>query len=164
MNIELIFQNEQERVDVTKNHETLIKTVIEKTLEEQGFLRDCSLSVTITDNENIRDINREYRNIDLPTDVLSFPVLEFDEFRNPIENIGDVYEGKILLGDIVVSFERAMEQSEEYGHSFERELGFLICHSVLHLLGHDHENDDERKIMRKHEEAVLSLIKLTRGD
>ena len=155
MNIELIFQNEQEKVDVSKNHEALIKTVIEKTLEEQGFLRDCSLSVTITDNENIRDINREYRNIDLPTDVLSFPVLEFDEFRNPIENIGDVFEGKILLGDIVVSFERASEQSE---------LGFLMCHSVLHLLGHDHENDDERKIMRKHEEAVLSLIKLTRGD
>ena len=99
--------------------------------------------------------------MDRSTDVLSFPVLEFDGGELE-ESCGDVFEGKYILGDVVLSLERAREQSIEYGHSFEREVGFLVCHSVLHLLGHDHETDGEREVMRRHEEATLEKLGLTR--
>ena len=159
---EIIIENEQCKIEFNKAHEQLIETVIKGALAEQGFDRDCFVSVTVVNNDAIRTINAEHRNIDSATDVLSFPVLEFSEDGDIIFDSGDVYEGKTILGDIVLSFERAKEQSEEFGHSFEREIGFLICHSILHLLGHDHESDDEREIMRTHEEKILASLDLTR--
>ena len=159
---EIIIENEQDKIDFTPDHEELIRKVVDGALAEQGFEEDSFVSVTVVDNEAIREINAEHRNIDSATDVLSFPVLEFDEDGNVIADSGDVYEGKIILGDIVLSFPRAMEQSEDFGHSFEREVGFLVCHSVLHLLGHDHEDDDERAIMREREEKILESLGLTR--
>lgn len=162
MIIEIAIENEQEVLGFDKTHEALIQTVINAALDEQGFDNDCFVSVTVVDNDAIREINNEHRNIDSATDVLSFPVLEFDENGNIVEDCGDMYDGKIILGDIVISFERALEQSKDYGHSFEREVGFLVCHSVLHLLGYDHENDDERIVMRKHEEQILENLGLNR--
>lgn len=161
MNTEITIENEQEKIQFDEKLKNLIITVVNAALTEQEFLHDCEVSVTTVDNERIHEINKEFRNIDRATDVLSFPVLEFEN-GELIENCGDVYEGKYILGDIVLSLERAKEQSEEYGHSFEREVGFLVCHSILHLLGHDHENDDEREKMRRHEEIVLEKLGLTR--
>jgi len=161
MEIIAVIENEQDKKEFTSVHEKLISDVIEATLKHESFMHDCFVSVTLVDNESIREINFEQRNIDSATDVLSFPVLEFEDGKM-IENTGDYFEGKLILGDIVVSLERAMEQSIEYGHSYERELGYLVCHSVLHLLGYDHEDEEEREIMRQKEEASLEMLSLTR--
>ncbi|MBQ8526803.1 MAG: rRNA maturation RNase YbeY [Clostridia bacterium] len=162
MTTEIIIENEQDIINFTPEHEALITKVINGALDEQSVDFDCFVSVTVVDNEAIREINNEHRNIDSATDVLSFPVLEFDENGDIIPDSGDVYEGKTILGDIVLSFQRALEQSEDFGHSFEREVGFLVCHSVLHLLGYDHEDDSERAVMREHEETILDSLGLTR--
>ena len=161
MQIAIDILNEQDRINITEDCVKLIEDVIRAALAHEGFNRDCFVSVTLTDNDNIRIINNEQRAIDSATDVLSFPVLEFEN-GEIVENIGDYYEDKLILGDIVLSVERAEEQRIEFGHSFDRELGYLICHSVLHLLGYDHENDAEREIMRSKEEETLETLSLTR--
>ena len=103
-----------------------------------GFIRDCDISVTVTDNIHIHELNREYRGVDRPTDVLSFPMYSFTDDDMPEEG-----PAPVVLGDIVISAERAKEQAVEYGHSFQREISFLTVHSVLHLLGYDHEVSEE---------------------
>lgn len=153
--------NEQDKIEITEKTEELISSVILKTLDCEDFEHDCYVAVTLTDNENIRIINNEQRSIDSATDVLSFPVLEYED-GEIIAGVGDYYEDKLILGDIVLSVERAIEQSEEFGHSVEREIGYLVCHSVLHLLGYDHENEEEREVMRKKEENTLERLSLTR--
>ena len=161
MNIVIDFTDEQDKIDFTEEYELLCKKVIEKTLECEFFDNDACVFVTLTDNENIRLINNEQRGIDRETDVLSFPVLEFEDGKM-LDCVGDYYEDKLILGDIVLSLEKAGEQSIEYGHSFEREMCYLICHSVLHLLGYDHETEEEREQMRSKEEKTLELLSLTR--
>ncbi len=158
---EITIQNEQEKIKTDKELENLICSVINKTIEEENFKYEAIVSVTVTDNESIHKLNAEHRNIDRETDVLSFPVLEFNGGDAVIDS-GDMFDGKVILGDIVLSAEKALEQSREYGHSFEREVGFLVCHSTLHLLGYDHINDDERAVMRQKEEHTLEILKLTR--
>lgn len=145
--------NEQERVKFTLSYKRLIKRAIEETLEEEGFERPCEVSVTLVDNEAIRDMNRESRGIDRATDVLSFPI--FDE---------DFDDGEAaILGDIVLSLEKAEEQAEAYGHSMEREIAFLTVHSMLHLLGYDHEEGKaEESEMFALQEKILTKMKLTR--
>ena len=162
MTVDIYSQNEQDKIPVSEQLETMIEDVIKETLKSENFASDCMVSVTLTDNENIREINNEQRNIDSATDVLSFPVLEFEN-GELVENVGDVFEDRLILGDIVVSLERAKQQCEEFGHSFEREVGYLVCHSVLHLLGYDHEDEAERTVMRKKEENVMSRMMLSRG-
>lgn len=162
MTVDIYSQNEQDKIPVSEQLETMIEDVIKETLKSENFASDCMVSVTLTDNENIREINNEQRNIDSATDVLSFPVLEFEN-GELVENIGDVFEDRLILGDIVVSLERAKQQCEEFGHSFEREVGYLVCHSVLHLLGYDHEDEAERAVMREKEENVMSKMMLSRG-
>ena len=161
MNTKITIKNTQNKIQIKFKHRCLIKKVIKQTLIEQNFDKKSIVSVTITDNENIKIINKEFRNIDRATDVLSFPVVEFINGEMD-DNSGDYYRDKLILGDIVLSAEKALEQSKEYGHSFEREMGFLVCHSVLHLLGYDHEEESERKVMRDHEEKVLDILRLTR--
>ena len=161
MNTEITLENEQDKINCDEKLEKLICDVVNAAIEEQNFEHDCMVSVTLVDNERIHEINREFRGVDRSTDVLSFPVLEFDGGELE-ESCGDVFEGKYILGDVVLSLERAREQCIEYGHSFEREVGFLVCHSILHLLGHDHETDGEREVMRRHEEATLEKLGLTR--
>lgn len=162
MTVDIYSQNEQDKIPVSEQLETMIEDVIKETLKSENFASDCMVSVTLTDNENIREINNEQRNIDSATDVLSFPVLEFEN-GELVENVGDVFEDRLILGDIVVSLERAKQQCEEFGHSFEREVGYLVCHSVLHLLGYDHEDEAERAVMREKEENVMSKMMLLRG-
>ncbi len=160
--INLLWENEQSKIDVTDEHVDIIKKCIEATLENENVEYDCEVSLTITDNASIREINSETRNIDSPTDVLSFPMLDaMDGFFEPYEE--DFSDDFLVLGDIVLSFERAYEQSNEYGHSFLREIGFLTVHSTLHLLGYDHETskEDEEKMFAKQEE-ILNKINLMR--
>lgn len=118
---------------------------------------DVEVSVTFVDNQAIRDLNREHRGMDKPTDVLSFSQLEGEE-----ETI-ELPEGELLpLGDIVISLERCAEQATDYGHSFERELGFLVAHGMLHLLGFDHQTPEEEADMMARTEAVLAELGLRR--
>jgi probable rRNA maturation factor len=114
------------------------------------------ISVTFVDMEEIHQLNRDYREVDSPTDVLSFP--QFDDLNDLPE------DGEIALGDVVICKEKAEEQAEEFGHSFEREIIYLFVHSVLHLLGYDHMDEDEKKIMRRREEEVMTELGITRGE
>ena len=119
----------------------LIENVISEALKYEGVSDNTEISVTIVDNEEIRKINNKFRNIDRATDVLSFPLIDFD--NEDLPNDGS----KIYLGDIIISIERAKEQANEYGHSLDREVGFLTAHSMLHLLGYDHMVPEEEKVM-----------------
>ena len=161
--VELIIENEQNKEEFTTEISSLIQTVCEKVMETEECDFDAQISLTLTDNEYIRQINYEHRGRDRPTDVLSFPMLEFDENGDKIENEFEYDEDMIMLGDIVISMERAREQSIEFGHSFTRELAFLTAHSMLHLLGYDHVDDEEgERIMCQKQEAVLGELGITR--
>ena len=161
MNTEIFFEDTQDKHLVDEELQQLVQNVAETALEHEGFNKKSEISVLFVDNEQIREINNDFRQIDSATDVLSFPMLSFDGTK-VVDDIGDSYLGTVVLGDIVLSLERAAAQAEEYGHSFEREVGFLVCHSVLHLLGYDHEEESERAVMREKEEAILEKIGLTR--
>ena len=149
----VILSNEQNKVKLTFTLKRLIKKAIATALEYESFSRSAEISVTVVDNEAIRKINAEHRGIDRPTDVLSFPM--FDE---------DFDDGEdAVLGDIVLSLEKAVEQAEAYGHSLKREVAFLTVHSVLHLLGFDHEEGEaEESEMFATQEEILAIMKLTR--
>jgi probable rRNA maturation factor len=152
MRLKIYFQNSQEKYRVTYELQMLVRRAVLASLSSEGYDRDCEVSVTFTDNEGIRAINREFRDIDSPTDVLSFPMDETEE------SIG----GQIAeLGDIVLSVERAHEQAHEFGHSYEREIAFLCAHSVLHLLGYDHETSDkDEQVMREKQRNIMKMLKL----
>lgn len=132
----------------------LIENVISEALKYEGVSDNTEISVTIVDNEEIRKINNKFRNIDRATDVLSFPLIDFD--NEDLPNDGS----KIYLGDIIISIERAKEQANEYGHSLDREVGFLTAHSMLHLLGYDHMVPEEEKVMFAKQEEILSNLGL----
>ena len=149
-------------------YEEIIEDVIKGSIEYLKCPYECEVSVTITDNDGIHTINLDERGIDAPTDVLSFPMLDFD---NPndlsyIEKYPQDYfnpETKdLLLGDIVISREKVDSQSAEYGHSDKRELAFLLAHSMLHLFGYDHMEDDERLVMEELQENILTKKGYTR--
>ena len=160
MELSVIFCDEQEKI---KNHifdAVKLKTVVEECLKSENLDFDCEVGVTFTDNEGIRELNREHRRIDRETDVLSFPMLldvnDITEFDLNPEN------GMVYLGDIVISLEKAKEQSQEYGHSFEREVTYLTVHSMMHLFGYDHMDNTEKTVMREHEDAVLLNLGILR--
>lgn len=140
-----------------QKNKTLLTAAAQKTLENQGISpRKVEISLVLTNDENIHQLNKEYRDKDCPTDVLSFPMYEtIDEIIQDIDRVTEV-----LLGDVIISLPRAQAQAEEYGHSLERELAFLVVHGVLHLLGFDHINEEERLKMRKEEDRVLQDLKL----
>ena len=153
--VELILENEQDKEELTPEIEKVIKDVCVAVMEEEECDFDAEISVTLVDNDTIRSINKEQRDIDRATDVLSFPMLEFDE-----DGISDEL---VMLGDIVISMERAREQANEFGHSFLREVAFLTAHSMLHLLGYDHVDDKEgEEIMCEKQERVLTSLGITR--
>lgn len=158
---ELIIENEQDKEEVTPELYELLKTVCEKVLEFEECDFDAEISITLVDNDAIREINREQRGIDKATDVLSFPMLEFDD------DVADArfdYDGDmVMLGDIVISLERAREQAIEYNHSFVREVAFLAVHSMLHLLGYDHvDSVDDERIMFEKQDRILNELNITR--
>ena len=139
----------------------MITLAAKTALDYMGFDRDAEISVMFTDNEGIRVLNAQHRGIDRATDVLSFPMLEYDDDGEMFDDPGDI-EDELCLGDIVISLERAAEQAEEYGHSFEREVGFLTVHSMLHLLGYDHMTEEEEKEMFGFQKEILAKMGLER--
>lgn len=122
------------------------------TLQQENVLVPCEISFSLVIPEEIQELNAEYRNIDKETDVLSFPMLEFPEDEDMLTCETGI---PVMLGDIVISTKRAAEQAEEYGHSLEREICYLSVHSVLHLLGYDHMEEDEKRVMRAREKAIM---------
>ena len=150
----IYFNNSQEGA-ISYALKMLIRRSVVATLDCEGYENDCEISVTLTDNEGIHALNKQYRNIDAPTDVLSFPLVEYEKTDEP------PVDEATMLGDIVISLERAEEQADEFGHSFEREVSFLTVHSMLHLLGYDHVNSDEEEAeMREHQRAVMKHLGL----
>ena len=152
----IYFLDDQEIFEVTYKQKILIRRAIEETLRYEGFKNNAEISVTFTDNEGIRKLNREFRGLDKPTDVLSFPLTDYEAVNVPC---ADEICGS--LGDVVLSLERAREQADEYGHSFDREIAFLVVHSMLHLLGYDHETGEEDELdMRQRQSEILKNIGL----
>lgn len=157
-------QGKESEKFVNSATDELLTNVAINAINSEYASEDFDVVITYTDNEEIRKLNAEFRNIDKETDVLSFPM---QEFKNgfPTQNLDvekDPETGRIYLGDVVLSVEKAISQAEEYGHSIERELSFLVAHSILHLLGYDHINDDERKIMEQKQEAILQSMGISR--
>lgn len=152
----IYFENSQKKKEVTYKIKKLIRLAVEATLAFEGFQNVCEVSVTFTDNDGIKELNSKFRNIDSATDVLSFPLFDYDSDDEP-----PIDEFKIMLGDIVISLERAEAQAQEYGHSFEREVAFLTVHSMLHLLGYDHvDSEDEELEMRRRQTAIMEMLGL----
>lgn len=156
MKIYVYFSDEQDKIKLDFNAEELIEKCTEQALTEEEIDENAEVSVTFVDNEKIRALNSEHRGIDRETDVLSFPAFTDDGFEVNPEN------DAIILGDIVISLEKAKAQSEEYGHSMLRETAFLIAHSLFHLLGYDHETESEEKEMFEKQENVLQRLGITR--
>lgn len=142
---------------------TLVETCAKRVLESEGVDFDAEIDVTVVDADAIRQMNAEYRDKDAVTDVLSFPMYEFYNGEPQEELDEDPGTGCVMLGDMILCYTRACEQAETFGHSPARECGYLTTHSVLHLLGYDHErNDEDTKLMRRKEEDNLSFLGLTR--
>lgn len=155
--------NEQDKLNVTDEILSVIKRAIRAAAKVGEFGENIEVSVVLTDSENIRALNRDHRGIDRATDVLSFPLIEFSEDRRAAADTVDEGEnGEVMLGDIVISLERAAEQAEEYGHSLLREVGFLTVHSMLHLYGYDHMDEDEEREMFSLQEKILEEMGLKR--
>lgn len=161
--------NRQEKICVTEELVSQLENTIKFALKEEEVDIPCEISLLFVDNEEIRGINNDTRNIDRATDVLSFPMLDFED-KKVFKDIYKNYEfdetfmdgEELVLGDIVLSLEKALEQSEEFNHSFEREASYLVVHSVLHLLGYDHMEDEEKKVMRDREEEILNKLNILR--
>lgn len=147
--MDVYINNRQDKIEVGSDIEATIESVIEECLNIEGKSKDVEVSVSFVDNEEIRQLNKDFRNVDSSTDVLSFPMNEnSDVFFTP------------LLGDIVISLERALEQSLEFGHTLEREVAYLTAHSMFHLLGYDHMNDEDKNLMREKEKLVMKNLKI----
>ena len=151
--MEIILDDRQDKIKVSEDLLEKIHDIIVETLHYEGYDDNYEVSLSFVDNEEIHELNKEFRGVDRATDVLSFPLLT-DEFDVEIEEES--------LGDIVISLERALEQSEEYNHSFEREVCFLVCHSMFHLLGYDHDTEENTIEMREKEEHILNKLGITR--
>ena len=161
-NCEIIYKNLEKK----QKYESTIKQVVNECFKKEKLDKtNLYISVTLTNPEEIEKLNRQYRNIDRPTDVLSFPMFEKDELDNFIKTDlknNDVNEERDILGDIVISIPRVYEQAEEYGHSFERELAYMVVHGFYHLMGYDHIEEDDKKVMRDKEEEVLNKLGIKR--
>ncbi len=156
--IKVVIVNHQKTVKIPTGIRLLIRRCCHAVLNNENFQGNAEVSVSFVDNAEIRLLNKKFRNKDIETDVLSFPLGENGVWdKNP-------KTGALMLGDIVISVEKAFEQAELYGHSLQREIGFLTVHSMLHLLGYDHENGGLELVhMREKEEAALADLGLSRG-
>ena len=143
---------------------TIVEKAVRAALEFEKVEQKCDVCVIITDDENIHELNREHRDVDRPTDVLSFPMMELQPGEKMVVNPLELDEsGAVMLGDIVISIDRAKAQAEEYGHSEERELCFLTVHGMLHLLGYDHElGEEEEKLHFSRQEEILEAMGVRR--
>ncbi len=163
----LFLENETDKI-FTFDVEETARQVIEGVLDMEECPYETQVNVLLTDNEGIREYNREYRSIDRETDVLSFPNLEFETpgvYEVKEEQEADCFDpdtGELILGDIIISVDRVAEQAESYGHSQRREFAFLVAHSMLHLSGYDHMESEEAKVMEAKQEQVLQKLGITR--
>ena len=157
MGLKIYFENEQEKLPITYKMKMLVREAVETTLDFEDFQNHCEVSVTFTDNEGIHALNKKFRQVDKPTDVLSFPLFDFEgETEEP--PIDEIIHN---LGDIVLSLEKAQEQAEEYGHSFNREVAFLCVHSMLHLLGYDHERSEEdEELQCRLQREIIGMLEI----
>lgn len=165
----ILMENEtQEEIDF--DYEKVFRQVIGQAAAQEECPYEFEVNLTLTDNEGIRELNRDFRELDVPTDVLSFPMIEYETPGDFSHLEGEEYQltcfhpetGELLIGDIVVSVERAKEQAREYGHSLKREMSFLVAHSMLHLFGFDHMEEEERVIMEEKQEQILQSLGIVR--
>ncbi|MDR7857122.1 rRNA maturation RNase YbeY [Tissierella sp.] len=150
--MEIYIDNRQNKVVIDEEISVIIEKVIKEVLIFENQSLDCEVSVSFVDNEEITVLNRDYRNVDRETDVLSFP-MDNDFFQM----------GPVLLGDIIISVEKALEQAEDFGHSLYREIAYLTAHSMFHLLEYDHMEDEEKTLMREKEKEIMKTIGIFKG-
>lgn len=162
----IIFEEEYNK-ELGINYKEVADRVINAALDYEKCPYEAEISLTLTDNESIHEINKEFREIDRPTDVLSFPMVDYEEagdfdFLESTDEYFNPETGELMLGDIVISLDKVEEQAEAYGHSVLREYAFLIAHSMLHLMGYDHMEEDEAAIMEKKQNEILELLGIGR--
>lgn len=156
----------EEEIDIPA--EQIVEDVMTAVLDMEGCPYEAQVNLLITDNDGIWEFNREHRKVDAPTDVLSFPMIAFDseaDFSVVEEDEAGYFEpesGELLLGDIIISWDKVKEQAEKYGHSRKREFAFLTAHSMLHLCGYDHMEAEKARIMEEKQESVLNSLGITR--
>ncbi len=160
------FEKEYDK-DLGINYEEIADKVINAALDYEECPYEAEVSLTLVDNNRIHDINKKFRDIDRPTDVLSFPMVEYDDagefaFLEDEDDCFNPETGELMLGDIIISLDKVEEQAIAYGHSFTREYAFLIAHSMLHLMGYDHMTDDDASIMEAKQRAILDNLNITR--
>ncbi len=162
-----LFFEEEGTLELAIPCEELAKKVIEEAIEYVDCPYETEVNLLLTMNEEIHQMNLEFREIDRPTDVLSFPMVDYDE-AGEFDFLEDAFEyfnpetGELMLGDIVISKEKVISQAEEYGHSIEREYAFLIAHSMLHLFGYDHMEEEERMVMEAKQKEILERLQILR--
>lgn len=148
--------------------EELIRRCLEAVMEEEKCPYEAQVEVVITDNASIREVNREFRGVDAPTDVLSFPMIDYEfpsDFSGLEDNAQEYFDpdsGELMLGDMMISAEKVKEQAEAYGHSVEREFAFLTVHSLLHLCGYDHMEEEERLLMEERQRVIMDRLGILR--
>lgn len=162
-----IFLENEGDLELALNYLELAEEVAEAVLDYENCPYESQVELLLTDNEEIRRINQEFREIDRPTDVLSFPMVDFGspaeyDFLEEDDSLFDPETGELMLGNIVISKEKVISQAEEYGHSVKREYAFLIAHSMLHLLGYDHMEEKERTVMERKQREILKKLKIER--
>lgn len=162
-------ENEYEG-EIPARYNAIVEDIVAASLDFLKCPYDCEVNVLFTGNDGIQELNRDYRQIDSPTDVLSFPMLEYDEvavfdsFEEHPEDCFNQDSGELMLGDIVLNVDRIQSQANEYGHTQRRELAFLVAHSMLHLAGYDHIDDEERRVMEQLQEQILTMKGYTRDN
>lgn len=162
-----IFLENEGELDLSLDYLELAEEVAEAVLDYEKCPYESQIELLLTDNEEIQRINQEFREIDRPTDVLSFPMVDFEipadyDFLEDDDSCFDPETGELMLGNIVISKEKVISQAEEYGHSVKREYAFLIAHSMLHLLGYDHMEEEERAVMEGKQREILEQLGINR--
>ena len=165
MTINIEYETE---IELNLPYEDIIKSVINESIDYEKCPYEAEVNVILTDNNEIHQINKEHRAVDSPTDVLSFPMVDYEN-PSDFEGIEDKAEdyfnpdtGELMLGDIVISVEKVIEQAQEYGHSIKRELAFLVAHSMMHLFGYDHMVPEEAAVMEAKQNEVLNNLNIFR--
>lgn len=162
-----IYLEDEGSLDLALDYFALTDKVAEAVLDLEACPYESQVELLLTMNDEIHEMNQEFRGIDRATDVLSFPMIDYEEAGNFdfLEQAADCFDpetGELMLGNIVISKEKVVEQAEEYGHSVEREFAFLVAHSMLHLLGYDHMEEEERNVMEEKQRQVLDGLGITR--
>ena len=167
--LKVLITNNQKDVKIPTGIRMLIRRCCHAVLEMENFEGSAEISVSFVNNEEIQRLNKEYRNKDAVTDVLSFPMIDYvrpGDFSVLEEGLTEDFfnpeSGELILGDIILSVDKIIEQAASYGHSQQRELGFLVAHSMLHLFGYDHMQDEEREVMEEKQRDILNMLNLKR--